>query len=102
MNSLALQKVGIDLEADSKQGGVGLVDNIDISIYHDNIIISIAITILQIIYRLHLHMCKRCAMMRKKMASVEFDLLLLEGVKTKAWRYFGFHGWVHCESIQGM
>ena len=62
---------------------IGLVDNVDISIYRDNIIICIAITILQIIHRLHLHMCKHCAMLGKKMASVDFDLLLLEGIKSK-------------------
>ena len=36
------------------------------------------------------------------MASVDFDLLLLEGIKSKVWRYFAFHGWVHCELREDM
>ena len=38
----------------------------------------------------------------KKMTSVDFDLLLLEGIKSKVWHYFGFHDWVRCESTEDM
>ena len=78
MNSLAVLKVGIDLDADSRgiafaigAAGTPAAKGMEyiwsirlISRYIS--IMSTVITILQIIYGRHLHMCKHCAMLVKK------------------------------------